>query len=80
MADDKGDLKYYQNQPYDLEVDLGHDDDDNFNDNIPDTLAQKQPEYEQEDDNNTIINNKKFKLNLQKLNHYQNLMYQNSIH
>jgi intraflagellar transport protein 46 len=53
MADDKGDLKYYQNQPYDLEVDLGHDDDDNFNDNIPDTLAQKQPEYEQEDDNNT---------------------------
>ena len=46
MADDKCDLKYYQNQQYDLEVDLGHNYDDNFNDNIPDILAQKQQEYE----------------------------------
>ena len=35
MADDegKGDLKYYQNQPYDMEVDLNNDEEGEENDN-----------------------------------------------
>jgi hypothetical protein len=37
MADDegKGDLKYYQNQPYDMEVDLNNDDEGEENDHAP---------------------------------------------
>jgi hypothetical protein len=38
MADDEGkqgDLKYYQNQPYDMEVDLNNDDEGEENDHAP---------------------------------------------
>ena len=40
MADDdgkQGDLKYYQNQPYDMEVDLNNDEegDENENEQVP---------------------------------------------
>ena len=28
MSDQKGDLKYYDNQPYDLEMDIEHDDEE----------------------------------------------------
>ena len=31
----QGDLKYYQNQPYDMEVDLNNDEDGTENDHIP---------------------------------------------
>ena len=49
MADDEGkqgDLKYYQNQPYDMEVDLNNDDDEGENTNT----KKKQPKNDNEDD------------------------------
>ena len=59
MADDdgkQGDLKYYQNQPYDMEVDLNNDEEGDENeieqntkkDNLND---QQEPEQDQDDAN-----------------------------
>jgi len=48
MADDdgkQGDLKYYQNQPYDMEVDLNNDDEEEENTNT----KKKQKKVESED-------------------------------
>ena len=48
MADDEGkqgDLKYYQNQPYDMEVDLNNDDEEVDNSN-----KQKKQKKSEEDD------------------------------
>ena len=48
MADDenKGDLKYYQNQPYDMEVDLNNDEDEAENVNT----KKKAPKKENDDE------------------------------
>ena len=61
MADDEGkqgDLKYYQNQPYDMEVDLNNDDEGEDNgrtnpkksskkDNLDDQQDQQEPNYQE---------------------------------
>ena len=62
MADDegkKGDLKYYQNQPYDMEVDLNNDEDGEENehthnqkksskkDNLDDQQEQEEANYQE---------------------------------
>ena len=50
MADDEGkqgDLKYYQNQPYDMEVDLNNDEDEADNVN---TKKKSEKEMEMEND------------------------------
>ena len=50
MADDEGkqgDLKFYQNQPYDMEVDLNNDEDEADNVN---TKKKSEKEMEMEDD------------------------------
>ena len=49
MADEevnKGDLKYFQNQPYDMEVDLNNEDDEVENSNT----KKKQPKNENNED------------------------------
>ena len=50
MADDEnkqGDLKFYQNQPYDMEVDLNNDEGEGEAENVN---TKKKPEKENEDD------------------------------
>ena len=61
MAEDegKGDLKYYQNQPYDMEVDLNNDDEGEDNGhtnpkkssnkkaNLDDQQEQEEPNYQE---------------------------------
>jgi len=58
MADDEGkqgDLKYYQNQPYDMEVDLNNDEEGDENENEPNQKKEKKEnvdeQQEQEDAN-----------------------------
>ena len=58
MADDEGkqgDLKYYQNQPYDMEVDLNNDEEGDENENEPNHKKEKKEnvddQQEQEDAN-----------------------------
>ena len=58
MADDdgkQGDLKYYQNQPYDMEVDLNNDEEGDENENEPNQKKEKKEnvdeQQEQEDAN-----------------------------
>ena len=57
MADDEGkqgDLKYYQNQPYDMEVDLNNDDEGEDNENQNQKKSKKEnldEQQEQEDVN-----------------------------
>ena len=55
MADDdskQGDLKYYQNQPYDMEVDLNNDEegDENENEQVPKKEKKENLEDQQEQD------------------------------
>ena len=56
MSDDddkQGDLKYYQNQPYDMEVDLNNDDDEGENTNTKKKSAKKNNnEDEQQEEQN----------------------------
>ncbi len=55
MADDEdkqGDLKYYQNQPYDMEVDLNNDDDEGENNNTKKKSAKKDNEDDQQEEQN----------------------------
>ena len=55
MADDEdkqGDLKYYQNQPYDLEVDLNNDDDEGENNNTKKKSSKKDNEDDQQEEQN----------------------------
>ena len=54
MADDEGkqgDLKYYQNQPYDMEVDLNNDDEEVDNSNKK-KKVKKSEEDDQQDEQN----------------------------
>ena len=58
MADDEGkqgDLKYYQNQPYDMEVDLNNDEEGDENENEPNQKKEKKEnvdnQQEQEEEN-----------------------------
>ena len=58
MADDdgkQGDLKYYQNQPYDMEVDLNNDEEGDENENEPNQKKEKKEnvdnQQEQEEEN-----------------------------
>ena len=55
MADDdgkQGDLKYYQNQPYDMEVDLNNDDEEGDNVNTKKKQKKNENEEEQPDEQN----------------------------
>ena len=55
MADDddkQGDLKYYQNQPYDMEVDLNNDDDEGENNNTKKKSSKKDNEDDQQEEQN----------------------------
>ena len=55
MADEEdkqGDLKYYQNQPYDLEVDLNNDDDEGENNNTKKKSSKKDNEDDQQEEQN----------------------------
>ena len=55
MADDEdkqGDLKYYQNQPYDMEVDLNNDDDEGENNNTKKKSSKKDNEDDQQEEQN----------------------------
>ena len=55
MAEDdgkQGDLKYYQNQPYDMEVDLNNDDDEGENNNTKKKSAKKDNEDDQQEEQN----------------------------
>ena len=55
MAEDdgkQGDLKYYQNQPYDMEVDLNNDDDGGENVNTKKKPVKNDMEDEQPDEQN----------------------------
>ena len=48
----QGDLKYYQNQPYDMEVDLNNDDDEGENINQKKKEAKNDNEDEQQEEQN----------------------------
>ena len=53
MADDdgkQGDLKYYQNQPYDMEVDLNNEDDEEENTNEKKKKVKKDVEDDQQEE------------------------------
>ena len=55
MADDEGkqgDLKYYQNQPYDMEVDLNNEDDEGENTNVKKKEVKKDIEDDQQEEQN----------------------------
>ena len=55
MADDEGkqgDLKYYQNQPYDMEVDLNNEDDEGENTNVKKKEVKKDIEDDQQEEPN----------------------------
>jgi hypothetical protein len=55
MADDdgkQGDLKYFQNQPYDMEVDLNNDDEDGDNVNTKKKQSKNDNEDEQQEEQN----------------------------
>lgn len=55
MADDEGkqgDMKYYQNQPYDMEVDLNNDDDEVDNHSAKKTKKKNDNEDEQQEEQN----------------------------
>lgn len=55
MADDEGkqgDMKYYQNQPYDMEVDLNNDDDEVENHSAKKTKKKNDNEDEQQEEQN----------------------------
>ena len=55
MADEDGkhgDLKYYQNQPYDMEVDLNNDDDEGENINPKKKEAKNDNEEDQQEEQN----------------------------
>ena len=45
MSQQKGDLKYYENQPYDLEMEIEHDDDES-REQIGTSKKQQVEEYE----------------------------------
>ena len=67
MADEEGkqgDLKYYQNQPYDMEVDLNNDDEGEDNENQTQKKAKKEnsdEQPEQEDVNYNEVSAPKIK-------------------
>ena len=79
MADDEGkqgDLKYYQNQPYDMEVDLNNDEEGDENENEPNQKKEKKENVdnlqEQEEENyNEVV--------APKVKDLLNLIYQNSM-
>ena len=50
--DKQGDLKYYQNQPYDMEVDLNNDDDEGENNNTKKKSSKKDNEDDQQEEQN----------------------------
>ena len=55
MADEDGkhgDLKYYQNQPYDMEVDLNNDDDEGENINPKKKEVKNDNEEDQQEEQN----------------------------
>ena len=55
MAEDEGkqgDLKYYQNQPYDMEVDLNNEDDEGENTNVKKKEVKKDVEDDQQEEQN----------------------------
>ena len=58
MADDEGkqgDLKYYQNQPYDMEVDLNNEEDadeNEINENQKKSKKEENDEQQEQDDAN----------------------------
>ena len=58
MADDdgkQGDLKYYQNQPYDMEVDLNNEEDadeNEINENQKKSKKEENDEQQEQDDAN----------------------------
>ena len=48
MSDQKGDLKYYDNQPYDMEMNIEQDDDES-----PEQIIQNKKQVDQEEKEGT---------------------------